>query len=369
MMRSSSLPRLAACPGSAALPQANTSSAWSEGGTDRHAWLAALVTSRDASKVPAEYYEAAIAILERVPDGAGAEVALSYENEGRVVLSGHADVVAVLFDRVLVVDFKGFERVDAAATNRQTKSYAAMAAERFGRDKATVIIAYVRENALPYFDEAHFDELELAAELEEVRAVERRIERERAKVAAGLMPDVAEGRHCKYCPAAHACPSKVALVRHLVDGTAEATLAKLSFLSDEDAATAWERIAQYTALLGRMKAALMARASQKPIPLRNGMMLAEVSKLGNESLDGDVAWQVVNKLYGRDAADEAVTREASKKQIDAIVRKYLQPGDKLKDAKERVYKLIRDEGGSERKTKMAVEEVPAAALADGEVAA
>jgi hypothetical protein len=361
-MRASSLARLAACPGGAALPQANTSSGWAEAGTERHAWLAELVRTRDPACAPEAFYDAAAAILEHIPAGAVAEVDLSYEHEGRTVLTGHPDVLALLPDAVFIADHKGYEEVDCAEVNWQVRSYAAMAAKRHGRDRAFVLIIYVREGRAPWFDAAELDALELAAILEEVRGIEARIERERAKVAAGLMPDVAEGKHCKYCPAAHACPAKTALIRQLVDGTAASTLAGLSFLSDEEAALAWEEIGRYTALLNRMKTALIARASERPLPLRNGSVLCKVRSQGNESLDGDVAWKVIDEIYGRDAADEAVTRKATKKRIDDAIRKWLPPGQVLTKAKARVYEAIRAAGGSEKPWRDVVEEVPAAQI-------
>jgi hypothetical protein len=357
-MRSSSLGRLAACPGSAALPQGNTSSVWADDGTERHAWLGRLIVTRDTDVAPAAYYEAALDILDRIPAGAASEVELSYEHEGRVILTGHADVVAVLPDAVLVADWKSFEDVGPAESNWQVRSYAAMAAQRFCRDRAIVLIIYVREGQAPYVNAAELDALDLAAVLEDVRLVDARVWNERAKVAAGAMPDVAEGKHCRYCPAAHACPAKTALIRQLVDGTAAQTLASLSFISDEEAALAWERIAQYSALLNRMKSALIARASDRPIPLRNGMELRKVSKQGNERLDGDIAWKVIGDMFGRDCADAAVERHASKKQIDGALRKWLPPGETLTKVKERVYKAIRARGGAEKPWKEDVAEVP-----------
>lgn len=357
-MRSSSLGRLAACPGSAALPQAHTSSQWADDGTERHEWLARLVTTRDPDVAPADYYEAAIAILERIPEGASVEVPLSYEVDGRAVLTGHADVLAVLPDTVLLADWKGWEDVERAERNWQVRSYAAMAAAQHGKDRAIVMIVYVREGKAPWFDVAEMDGIELAAVLEDVLALETRIASERAKVTAGVMPDVAEGAWCKYCPAAHVCPAKTALIRQLVSGETAARVDGIGALTDEECAVAWEEVDRHMALLKRMKSALIARAAMAPIRLRNGNTLMKVRTQGNEKIDGDIAWKAIGALYGRDVADEAVERRASKKAIDAAIRKHLPPGEKLKDAQAAVYARIRAEGGSERPWKDDVAEVP-----------
>lgn len=372
-MRASALPRLFRCPASDVLAQANSASVYTEAGEERHDWLSKLAMTRDASVAPAEYAEAAEEILRRLPAG---ETSVEVEVIGPFGVTGHYDVAIVDPARrhLTIVDWKSWESVGSAATNEQTLLYVtALGVALGGIDTATVMIVYVQPDRAPRFDIADLDVLDIADFEHRLGDLKERIAVEAAKVAAGQLPDVSEGRHCKYCPAAHVCPAKTALIHRIVSGAEVDELGLMRPLDDATARAAYERLQAAKQMLKRIESALYAHAAERPIQLGNGKVFGKHTTLGKEDLDGDVVWRVLAKSFGREVADVAVSRTATKVGIDRalkIVPDGALLGDSRAAAKRHLLEEIRIAGGSQRREVERVEEhTPLMELADGEEAA
>jgi hypothetical protein len=143
----------------------------------------------------------------------------------------------------------------------------------------------------------------------------------------------------------------VQLIRRLAAGDEQRDLEQARNLSDEEAALAWERVQAIDAVIKRVKTSLYARAAQAPFRLRNGKMLGSVPHLGNEQIDGDVAYEVLLAQRGHAVADAAVTRHVTKKAIKAALKSSLAPGETLTKAEETALAEIRKRRGATRPTK------------------
>jgi hypothetical protein len=356
VISASALPRLFACPGSAALPQARTTSQWAEAGTERHAEKEASVVAGDLEFLP-ERIRAAI------PDGAEvvAEIAFAYDlatgrcrelgrgigrNYGALApteIPGTVDLLAVAPDRLVVVDHKGYLAVGDAGADEQTAFYALAAAAACGKDDVTVAIGY--EARSPSIGK--LDVLDHHAFHDRLVRLVAEIGRQLAKVAAGHLPDVSEGPGCRYCPGAHACPAKVALVRRLVTGGEADDLELMLPLDDDTAREAYVRLGHAKNLLKRIERAIYARAADAPIPLGDGRYFGKRTTRGNEQLNGEVVHQVLVEKYGIETADTAVTREATKTSLKEALR-FVAGKGKLTAAEKDVLAEVRARGGARR---------------------
>jgi hypothetical protein len=355
----SDLPRLFACPGSAALPKARTTSVWAEDGTERHAEKEAAVGAGDLEFLPP-------AVRDLIPEDATvlAEVALAYDvatGRGRVLgvgvarrygalapteIPGTIDLLAIAPGRLVVVDHKGFLNVGGAEQNEQLGFYALAAARTYSIDDVSVAVAY--EVGRPSIGE--LDALDHDAFHERLVRLRARVADQVARVAAGHLPDVSEGPGCRYCPGAHACPAKVALVRRLVTGGEADDLELMLPLDDDTAREAYVRLGHAKNLLKRIERAIYARAADAPIPLGDGRYFGKRTTRGNEQLDGEIVHQVLVERYGVETADTAVTREATKTSLKEALR-FVAGKGKLTAAEKEVLAEVRARGGSKRDDK------------------
>jgi hypothetical protein len=387
MITASAIARLLACPGSSSLPQARTTSEYADAGTARHAAIATAIDMRLAGEPhepPAEFADLIEAIIGFVPTFGRPEVKLGYNpatGEGRELgigadrdygalsgeMVGTADVLAVEEHHVVVLDWKSRAAVASAQTNPQLAFLALAACAAYGKSAARVEIIYLRDGH-PWRDVAELDHLDLEAFRWQLVDLRTRVEEQQAVAATGRMPNVSQGSHCQYCPATHACPASAALVRRLAAGDEQRDLDLLMPLDDETAAYAYERLHLAEGLLRRIRSALYARAAQAPFRLRNGKMLGTATHLGNESIDGDVAYEVLLAQRGHAAADAAVTRHATKKAIKAALKAALAPGETLAKAESSTLAEIRKRNGATRPTKTDVIEYdPERTLGEGGV--
>lgn len=158
-------------------------------------------------------------------------------------------------------------------------------------------------------------------------------------VDAQALP-VHEGPWCDYCPAFNHCPAKVALVRAIpealyelgvrreetfdgdvlvVDGTA---------ITVSNAARAWMAIEQIEDLLGKMKGQICGLAGREEIPLPDGRVIG-MDETDRRKVDGKIAAVVLERLYDRAAALEAIKVETSLAAIGKVVAARRKQGDKL----------------------------------------
>ncbi len=367
MISASALPRLFACPGSAALPSARTVSEWADAGAERHTEKEVAIALGDYDDLP----EKVRALIPPDVTSVRAEVAVAYDLRGRArelgvglgrkygalsnwEIPGTIDLLILAPGRAVIVDWKGWEDVAGPADNEQTLLYALAVARIYSLDEVTVAIAYLGEGK-QRVPTATLDVLDLDAFAASLDKLTDAIAEQRNRVAAGGLPDVSEGRQCKYCPAAHACPAKVALVRRLVNGGEAESLEMMIPLDDATARLAYERLGHAKNLLKRIERVLYARAAEQPIPLGEGRYFGKRRKMGNESLVGDVVYRVVRERYGQAVADQAVTREATKKALKEALGKVVGKGQ-VANEERAVLDMVRSNGGSKREEREAVEE-------------
>jgi hypothetical protein len=368
VISASALPRLFACPGSAALPQARTVSQWADAGTERHLEKEVAVALGDYDDLPEKVHalipadaisvRAEVAVAYNVLTGTGRELGTGLGRKyGQLEpgeIPGTIDLLILAPGRAVIVDWKGWEDVAAPADNEQTLVYALAVARAHGLDEATVAIAYLGEGK-ERVPQATLDVLDLDSFASSLERLHGAIEGQFRRVQSGQMPDVSEGRQCKYCPAAHACPAKVALVRRLVTGGEADALEMMTPLDGDTAREAYIRLGHAKNLLKRIERALYAHAAETPISLGGGRFFGKRTRLGNESLDGDVVYSVLREAHGQKVADLAVTREATKKSLRAALATVTPKGG-LASAEKQTLDEIRSRGGSRREEREVVEE-------------
>lgn len=336
----SKLGLLERCPAAGALP-----SVWQEStddqaaGTARHRYLqragelgreAALaevpadaswrnqVLGIDVTELPVGRYELAYA-YDTATDTArclGQWIDRAYETTAAEV-SGTLDLVATVDGRTLVVDFKGMEEVEPAASNLQLGFYALCVARTEGLDEVDVAIVYIGHSGDLRWDRATLGAFELEAIAARVRAVVARITAARRLVVSGQLPDFSTGLHCKRCPSLPLCPAQTAAVRLLLADPP--TPDQLALLSDEDAGLAYARLAVAEAVLDQAKASLRARAELKGLPLPDGQWLRPSLTQRRKVTDLDGLLAILREDYG-DQADALVERSLSFEAVTGLAK-------------------------------------------------
>lgn len=360
------------CPAAAALPAVWTESTDDQlAGTARHRFLErAPAIGRDAALAEVdERWRAQCEALdtEGLPRGT-AELALAYDvaaDSARVLgqwigraydttpseVSGTADLVCEPTSerpRWLVVDWKGDEEVERAASNLQLGFYALCVARHHGVDEVDVAVGYIGHTGSIRWDRATLGPFELEAVADRLRRVLAAVERARDLVAAGRTPDVATGLHCRRCPAMPSCPAMTTLVRELVpaaDAQTADVVGGLVRLSDEQAGRAWVRVQVLEKLLGAMKASLRARAETRPLPLPDGSSLVP-TEVQRRSLLLDKALPLLRERFG-DQADAAVERSLSAEAVAGLARQ-VAPGKGQKKAVEELWGALDGAGAVRR---------------------
>lgn len=361
MLSASAIPRLLACPTSAVLPHRAYSTAHAAAGQERHLDREVAADLRDLKRLPE-----AVASMIRSSDELLTEHAfvLNVATEevrqlGRVghraygplepfEVGGTVDLLIVGTDRLIVVDYKGFEEVASADGNAQLATYALMVARAFGVDEVTVVIVYeIRRPSI-----ATLEALDLDAHAARLRQLH--VDVARARMSPGRF--LATGPHCKYCEAFDACPRQKALSIDVETGLIEMRIEEtIPFADDEEAAWALDLCAELGRLQARIKAALEVRSKARPIPLRNGNAWGPRTRPGNEKLDGEVTYAVMLEKHGPALAGLAVPRTATKKAVREALR-FAGAESTLEDAFDAVYDEVKVRGGVKTGTKTVIEE-------------
>lgn len=347
------------CPGFASLPHSDSPTPESEAGSGKHADQDAAIK---AGRVPSAYTERWPGLAWRsevkfaidIVTGRGRELGVGgdrdYSPATADEVPGTADVVGIGSELVVVIDKKSFDpNVPRAAVNAQVHVAALALCRAYGIDVAHVAIDHeVRE-----LDVAELDAIDLEAFAIELREIVGAV----ALAASVESPILNEGSWCRWCPAFNHCPAKLAL-----KADAELRLALVDdgdspvpFLEDdEDAADAYEFVDRMRMLIKRVDAALYARAKDRPIPLRNGMVFGAHPKESRETLDADKLYALVKEKHGQGIADAAVIRSATKTRLKEALEF---AGVASKAAAEReILTELRKRGGTSRETKIVIEE-------------
>ena len=352
------------CKGAFTLPHLNERNAFSDAGNERHEEREAEVNAGDiperiAARWPGFAWRAEVAFMYDVATGEarelGAGIKRAYGELGPFEVAGTADLVGRgLLGELVVIDHKSFEEQARAAEHPQLRFLALAAARAYEVDIVDVAIS----PEVGPLDVATLEAFDLDEAAYQIRQVMLDVAKAQNDARNGLPVAFSAGRQCRWCPAFHACPKQSELsVLVRTDAMANRIEATMPFRDDETAADAYEMRNRLRILLKRLEGGLFARANEKPIPLGNGKMFGPVDSLGNEKLDGDVVHAVVSAQHGRDIADAAIEKRASKKRLKEALAFAVGKGG-VSAAERAVLDEVRAKGGSERLMTITIEEYP-----------
>jgi hypothetical protein len=256
-------------------------------------------------------------------------------------------------DRIVYVgDYKGPHAWLPEPEQSYQLGLGALAMARLhGCTRARVEYIRIRDDGSVRKFNADLDVFGLEDAAEKIAKLMGHVPRLRVLVEGGHVPDVVEGRWCRYCPAKQHCPAKTALIRHVM--TDPQPVPYMLPLTPETAQRAYKLLRPAKDALAQIEAALYAYAKTTPIPLgteEDGSLrfFGELRRPGNEELDGAIVHQVITQIYGGEVANKVVEMTATKKAITDAVRAALPTGEKITHAVEKVFEEVRERGGSKR---------------------
>lgn len=338
--------RVAACPASAALPQARRAGGHdATRGTAIHAFLRDLVVDgaeRALARVPtaAEHRAVCEALsvggIEQLWRGghAVAEVAYAYSPAARTScylgrdldrgyqaeaheVAGTIDLVATWprgEEPPLVVDWKTGHHPPRARGNGQLLLGALAVWCQQRTSMARTAIVHIDDAGAWHLDEHVLDRTALEEGAERVMQWHAAAEAAREQVLAGVVPDVAMGPHCRYCAAVASCPGQAGALRMLLGGDA----LRLDAVSAADAGRAWQMATDARRALDEVERALRARVdADGSLPLPDGSVVRPV-EMTRESVDVSRALAVVEMHLGAEAraqADNLIKRSIGKAEL------------------------------------------------------
>lgn len=350
----SSVERQLACPGSAHLPQHDYLTAAAAAGSDRHedAEIAALLGGID--DLPWQVRK-----LLEPGDVLSAECAMAYDvSDDTARALGHIswrdysphlrpfelpmtiDLIVYGERRILVVDYKGYRPVTPAAVNPQLLTGALAVARASGRDEIMVAIVYLGASWLPA-DVATLSVFELDMHAGTLR-----------EMVASSDRSLHAGPHCEYCHAFLSCPEQKALAVRAGDGQIAVRVeAMIPFDDDDEAREAYDLYQRIRVVATRMRAALTARAAERPIPLGGGRFFGPQQKQGDREYDGPAVHAVVSAIpgLGRDVADKVVEMVATQAKFETVVKPLVKRG-KFAETKRAVFDAVERLGKMSRKS-------------------
>ena len=330
----SALDRVIKCPGSEALPHIRRNSEDAKAGTWRHWYLENiedLGEDKALAGVPEKYREMCEAIdLEGLPVGLASEVAFAYNwrtGEARELgrglhrnysmcgpdeIPGTIDAVGVSADLLYVGDYKGWALVKAR-DNAQLLFAALCGTKVFHLASAEMEIINV-QGSINWRSKTKVDIFDLGSFADKLKTTMLKvIDLQSGKLE--LEAHISEGDHCRYCPAYDSCPAKTKMLLVMAGGESLPTLNK------ETARSAYQTFRAMQKLTAIAGARIHAYAEHSPIDLGDGLFYGPHSTEGNESIDGDAAYELIRKRLGQTYADKAVTHKATKSGIQLAVRK------------------------------------------------
>lgn len=374
----SGLERFVLCPASSALAQAGSDSKPARRGTFLHKFgelvrmkgrNAALDWAREnaedsdwvivADSIPLELFEQELEVEVAFAMSATDSQAmlLGYRLERNYQcpegwIPGTADLVGVSGDVVYIGDWKfGNSWIAPVASSFQLRAAALCAMRVFGKSKAVIENIICREGRAPFRDRAEVDLFELEATFEPlIHRAWSQYQTAKLLRKNNTTVDVVQGDHCRYCNARFTCPAKTALAVRVGQGKELSTYQSTLPLSRKDAADAYIKAKAMIAwLTENVLGVCHAMASEEPLELADGRVLGEVSKPGNERLDGAVVRREVLKAAGTKAAELAITTSATKSSVKRALKEVGTPG--YTRVAEDIFEAVRKAGGASRPTR------------------
>lgn len=352
----SSLDRTVLCPPSAALPQIFDGNESDDDAKSRgsavHKFLDRVATSgREVAlaEVDAKHRERCESInTAKLADrlSLSTEVAIAYnwrDDTARILkpaaprvyeidtdseVPATGDVVA--YDpkagRVYVGDYKGPRAWLPKPQNSMQLGVEAVALARiYGADEATLEYIRILDNGEPIRFDATLDVFGIEAAAGRIRETMELVESTRSELDSGRVPNVTEGPWCRYCPAKMHCPAKTAGMRAVLAGENKISLREP--ITPENASQFYAMIRKAKDLLAQADAAAYAYAKLTPIHVRDEedgsvRYFGELTREGNDVLDGAKTHRVIAAKYGPEVANDVVSMEVSKKAIGEAIKKH-----------------------------------------------
>jgi hypothetical protein len=300
-LSASALARAEKCPASASLPQVDCLTAASERGTALHA------EQERESPEGAEVAFAYDVVTGRARE-LGRRLARQYPATAETEIVGTADKIVVEPERVIVRDYKsgaGFG-VPPPEKNLQLGFYAVAAVGVFGKDAARVELDFLDQGRILGADLDAFDLTAIRIKLASIW-----------RAANEPTPNVVTGDHCTGCPCVRNCPAHLTMAVAFTEGIWPNVMPS-DGLTVERVAQGWEYLKNAKRVLGLVESTYRAFASQTPVPLASGKVLA-AHDVEREELDGVVTFQTLRDLHGEAVARAAVSMEATKASLDRAI--------------------------------------------------
>ena len=354
MLTASRLELAERCPGHLTVPHVQESTEWSEGGTERHARDEEAIGSGNVPEIyterwPGLTWRAEVRYVYDVSSDSsefcGIGSTRDYGPPGPFRIGGTVDVEGRDDHTLVIVDKKSFEVVTVAERNPQVR-FLALAAARY-RPAKRIFVGINHE--LTGLDVAELDPLfDLDLIARHNRQLLIRSAEIRGSARAGVPAPFRTGRWCRWCPGFAACPVQAEL-RDLVRSDDEVAVAS-SIADAADASTVYEFWKRLGILHKRIGQQLHSYAAVHPIRLDSGKVFGRRVVLGNEKLNGDVVYQIVKEEHGQEMADAVVTRNATKKRLEEVLKRA---------GARKVLNAVRAAGGATRKETTTIEEYDA----------
>lgn len=419
----SAIERGVRCAASVSLPRIESISEYQRAGTSLHAFLEAVslrgrtaaleeLSEEDRPTFEAVNIDDVAHLLALTP-----ELALAYDfatGEARVLGQGleraydvgpteiacTMDVVGVnQAERFGVVgDWKrGWSHREMPARNHQMRFGALCLARAFDLVEVEAhLVTYRSEESDPRPLVHRFDVADLdgyALDLDEY--LWRKVVENRAAFDAGAaLPHVVTGEHCHKCASKFYCTPHTALIRSISDADFLEEHMRVRPMTPEMAARAFITCRSARKMIEAVEGACYAAAAVAPLPLGvdaetgRHRWLGEVDKLGNEELDGEKVFTVIQEFVagallaaapesgepydqgkafaqGAEVAGRATKLVATKGDAEAAVKSFAPRGKKEK-AWEAVLERLRAQGGATRKQTRDVQEFTSASPDPGD---
>ncbi len=251
--------------------------------------------------------------------------------------------------RVYVGDYKGPRAWLPKPDQSMQLAIAAVCLARiYGATEAVLEYIRILDDGEPFRFDATLDVFGIEAAAARIRETMETVERVRVELDAGRIPNVTEGPWCRYCPAKMHCPAKTAGMRALLVGEKKISLREP--ITPDNATQFYTMVRAAKDLLAQAEAAAYAYAKLTPIKVRDEedgsvRFFGELSRPGNDVLDGSKAHLVIAKRYGAEAANAAVTMDVSKKAIGDAIKAHKAPEVTQKSEMESILSEIEALGG------------------------
>jgi hypothetical protein len=350
----SSLHRALACPASAVLPRApSTTSEAAERGTAIHAYLEEWAQRGARPVAPPEYADTCHGIdLPAILAGRTiCEVEAAYAFDvatGRARLIGYslgrdygplspteivgtADLVLIDSEgRGVILDWKTGQPQASAAVNPQLALLALCLSRYRGDPEVVVELVYLGEEGGHKVDRAVLDSLDLdsfAAQLREAVALWRSPE-----AAQRVNP----GEWCKYCDSKRVCPAWTSLAREFAAGPS-LTPGAIAALAPADVGRVIPKIRAYRKLLDEIEAQVNDYTRHHgAVPLENGNRYGW-QEVEDSTLLPEQTLAVVAERFGDELAREMVkpakvTKKALEGALDTVAKQRREAGEKVSKA-------------------------------------